>query len=41
MIQRKNTTSNTSFMCHIIKGEKSLFIGIKDNSKGTTQGLHT
>jgi len=40
MTERKNRTSNTSFVCHIIKEEKFIFISIKDNSKSTTQGLH-
>jgi len=37
-IKRKNIVSNTSFLYLIIKGGKSLFIGIKDNSKGQLKG---
>jgi len=40
-IKRKGRASNNSFLCIIIKGEESIFIGIEDNPKGTTQGLDT
>jgi len=41
MIERKNRTSNTNFLCIISKGEKIIFIDTEHNPKDTTQELHT